>query len=101
MGQAGGIPCRVTAVETCSVECVKPADPANPDSETRVCGNPSTWSTMYWISYLTTHTHIHTHTHAHTHTHTHTYTHAYAHTHMHTHTYTHTPQVISQAGQVW
>ena len=45
----GGIPCRVIAVETCSVEGVKPADPANPDSETSVCGNPSTWSRMYWI----------------------------------------------------
>ena len=48
----GGIPCGVIAVETRSVECVIPADPANPDSETRVRGNPSTWSTMYWISCL-------------------------------------------------
>ena len=32
----GGIPCGVIAVETRSVECVIPADPANPDSETKV-----------------------------------------------------------------
>ena len=32
----GGIPCGVIAVETRSVECVHPADPANPDSESTV-----------------------------------------------------------------
>ena len=32
----GGIPCGVIAVETRSVECIHPADPANPDSETTV-----------------------------------------------------------------
>ena len=32
----GGIPCGVIAVETRSMECVIPADPANPDSETKV-----------------------------------------------------------------
>ena len=44
----GGIPCGVIAVETRSVECVIPADPANPDSETRVCEKPSTASTMHF-----------------------------------------------------
>ena len=33
----GGIPCGIVAVETRSVECVIPADPANPDSESKVC----------------------------------------------------------------
>ena len=33
----GGIPCGVVAVETRSMECVHPADPANPDSEKTVC----------------------------------------------------------------
>ena len=32
----GGIPCGVIAVETRSVECIHPADPANPDTETTV-----------------------------------------------------------------
>ena len=32
----GGIPCGVIAVETRTVECVHPADPANPDTETTV-----------------------------------------------------------------
>ena len=32
----GGIPCGVIAVETRSVECIVPADPANVDSESRV-----------------------------------------------------------------
>ncbi len=32
----GGIPCGVIAVETRSMECVIPADPANTDSETKV-----------------------------------------------------------------
>lgn len=32
----GGIPCGVIAVETRTVECVIPADPANPDTESRV-----------------------------------------------------------------
>ncbi len=32
----GGIPCGVVAVETRSVECVHPADPANPDTEKTV-----------------------------------------------------------------
>ena len=32
----GGIPCGVIAVETRTVECTVPADPANPDTESRV-----------------------------------------------------------------
>lgn len=32
----GGIPCGVIAVETRAVECIHPADPANPDTETTV-----------------------------------------------------------------
>ena len=32
----GGIPCGVIAVETRSVECTHPADPANPDTESTV-----------------------------------------------------------------
>ena len=32
----GGIPCGIVAVETRSVECIIPADPANPDSESKV-----------------------------------------------------------------
>ncbi len=32
----GGIPCGVIAVETRTVECIHPADPANPDTETTV-----------------------------------------------------------------
>ena len=32
----GGIPCGVIAVETRSVDCIIPADPANPDTESRV-----------------------------------------------------------------
>jgi len=35
----GGIPCGVVAVETRTMECVHPADPANPDSEKTVCNN--------------------------------------------------------------
>ena len=34
----GGIPCGIIAVETRSVECIHPADPANPDTETTVSG---------------------------------------------------------------
>ena len=32
----GGIPCGVIAVETRTVESTVPADPANPDTESRV-----------------------------------------------------------------
>ena len=32
----GGIPCGVITVETRSVECTNPADPANPDTESTV-----------------------------------------------------------------
>ena len=46
----GGIPCGVIAVETRSVECVSPADPANQDSESKVfiavkneCGLEKVW----------------------------------------------------------
>ena len=37
LGRLGGIPCGVIAVETRAVECLNPADPANPDSEAKVC----------------------------------------------------------------
>lgn len=40
----GGIPCGVIAVETRSMECIHPADPANPNSETTV----STLSNSFW-----------------------------------------------------
>ena len=33
----GGIPCGFIAVETRSVECVVPADPADPETESKVC----------------------------------------------------------------
>jgi hypothetical protein len=48
----GGIPCAVIAVETRSVECIHPADPANPDTETTVrCRNiPSLAPTPLLIS---------------------------------------------------
>ena len=39
----GGIPCGVIAVETRSTECVVPADPANPDSESKVWERQPYW----------------------------------------------------------
>ncbi len=35
-GRLGGIPCGVIAVETRSVECLCPADPADPETESKV-----------------------------------------------------------------
>jgi len=37
----GGLPVGVIAVETRTVEVTMPADPANPDSEAKVCGETS------------------------------------------------------------
>ena len=39
----GGLPVGVIAVETRTVEVTIPADPANPDSEAKVCGETSVW----------------------------------------------------------
>lgn len=41
----GGLPVGVIAVETRTVEVTIPADPANPDSEAKVCGE-----TLVWLS---------------------------------------------------
>lgn len=39
----GGLPVGVIAVETRTVEVTIPADPANLDSEAKVCGETSVW----------------------------------------------------------
>lgn len=45
----GGIPCGVIAVETRSVECTVPADPANPDTESRVYYDNETFVIVYFL----------------------------------------------------
>ena len=87
----GGIPCRVIAVETRSVECVNQLTQPTLTQRPGYVGIPPLGAEC--IGFLPDHTYTYTHTHTHTHMHTRT--------HTCTHTYTHTPQVISQAGQVW
>ena len=64
----GGIPCGVIAVETRSVECTIPADPANPSSESTVCFHYVTmllclcvYITMLLCHYITVCVHVGSH----------------------------------------